>query len=311
MMTFETSARPAPGLPAGMNLSIAIGEPVSSPRQESASGTLATLPSVGDRISPAKLIEMLEALLASDLNAAERFRLLHAWKAPLLGACDRIGADAGTRSGGSGGSVFEGRLYRLMFRNLAAAIERVADRQRAPDADLTAWAVHNLFHFFQQQIRQAARLRIPLPAGSWRDLHALSVRLVVSSRYPRSAEALGVAGPDVGYHRTRSVELRYKEVLLLGLIAQVFVNAIGDRTSGLHGWAAETRLETPFGLSGQRGLWLVDLADDAPPCECAGPLSPDFRGWVLFPPEDFVRMLDSARLPETSEHGLGDSAFQS
>ncbi|MFB1505053.1 MAG: hypothetical protein AADX96_20245 [Thiocapsa sp. C3-sup] len=317
-MTFKTSARPAPGLPTGMTLSIAVGEPGSSGHLESASSLLASPPSVGDRISPAKLIERLEALLASDLDAAARLRLLHAWKAPLLAACEHAGAHTGPHVGeemgartGESGSVFEGRLYRLMFRNLAAAIARVADRQRAPDADLTTWAVRNLFNFFQHQIRYAARLQIPLPVGSWRDLHALAAGLVVSARYPRATHALRGAGPDVGYQRARSIELRYTEVLLLGMIAQVFVNAIQDRMSGLHGWAVETRLENPFGLSGQRGLWLVDLADDAPPCECAGPLSLDFRGWVLFPPEDFVRMLDSARLSDTfaCERGVRPSPF--
>ncbi|SDW13341.1 hypothetical protein [Thiocapsa roseopersicina] len=306
MMTLQTSARPAPGLPTGLTLSIPIGEPASSGSLGSASGLLAAVPSVGDRITPAKLIEMLQALLTSDLDAAARLRFLRAWKAPLLASCEHTGAHVGEETGerpmGSG-SVFEGRLYRLMFRNLAAAIELTANRQRAPDADLSGWAVRNLFHFFQYQIRHAARLQIPLPAGSWRDLHALSVRLVVSTRYPRSVDASRDAYPVVGYQGIRSIELRYKEILLLGLIAQVFVNAIQDRMSGLSSWAVETRLETPFGLSGQRGLWLVDLADDAPPCECAGPLSPDFRGWVLFPPLDFVRMLDSARLSETSDRG--------
>jgi hypothetical protein len=306
MLTLKIPPRPAPGLPAGLTLSIPIDEPASSCNLKSASSLLATLPSVGDRISPAKLVAMLEALLASDLDAASRLRLLHVWKAPVLAACEHavahtrphFGEETGERTGGSG-SVFEGRLHRLMFCNLAAAIERVADRQRVHDADLSAWAVRNLFHFFQNQIRHAAYLQIPLPAGSWRDLHALSVRLVVNARYPRSAEGSRDAGPAVGQHGVRSIELRYKEVLLLGLIAQVFVSTIQNRVKGLHAWAVETRLENPFGLSGQRGLWLVDLADDAPPCECTGPLSPDFRGWVLFPPEDFVRMLDSARVSET------------
>ncbi|WP_296809710.1 hypothetical protein [Thiocapsa sp.] len=312
-MTLQTFARPTIGLPTGMTLSIAIGRPGSSFHLESASSLLRTLPSVGDRISPAKLIEMLEALLASDLDAVARLRLLQAWKAPLLGACEDVGAHTGEETGertGGFGSVFEGRLYRLMFRNLAASIERAADRQRAPDADLNAWAVRNLFHFFQHQIRHAARLQIPLPSGSWRDLHALSVRLVVSARYPRAAEGSREAGPEVGHQGVRSIELKYKEVLLLGLIAQVFVTAIQDHLNGLRTWAVETRLENPYGLTGQRGLWLVDLADDAPPCECTGPLGPDFRGWVLFPPEEFVRMLDSARMSEASERGHRVRAFR-
>jgi hypothetical protein len=301
-----------------MALSFAIGEPLSSAHLESAGNLLATLPAVGERISPAKLIEMLEALLASDLDTAARLRLLHAWKAPLLAACEHAvthkGAHTGEEPGartGRRGSVFEGRLYRLMFRNLAAAIDRAAHGQPAPDADLTAWAVPNLFDFFQHQIRHAARLQIPLPAGSWRDLHALSVRLVVSARYPRAAEGSRDAGSDVGHRRVRSIDLRYKEILLLGLIAQLVVPAIQACTNGLHAWAVETRLENPFGLIGQRGLWLVDLADDAPPCECTGPLNPDFRGWVLFPPENFVRMLDSARRSETfvRDRGVRPSPF--
>jgi hypothetical protein len=311
-MTLQTFAQPTPGLPTGMTLSIAIGDPVSSAHLESTSNLLGTLPSVGDRISPAKLMAMLEALLASDLDAAQRLRFLHACKAPLVAACEHADVGTGSRtgeekgaSGGGSGSVFEGRVYRLMFRNLAAAIERAADRQRAPDADLKAWAVRNLFHVFQHQIRHAARLQIPLPAGSWRDLHALSVRLVVSARSRRAGDGSRDAGCEVGHQGVRSIELRYKEVLLLGLIAQVAVTAIQDCANGLHAWAVETRLENPFGLIGQRGLWLVDLADDAPPCECTGPLGPEFRGWVLFPPEDFVRMLDSARLSETLPRDRG------
>lgn len=77
-------------------------------------------------------------------------------------------------------------------------------------------------------------------------------------------------------------------------MAQVSAGAIQDRVSGLRGWAVETRLENPFGLSGQRGLWLVDLVDDSPPRECPGSLSTGFRGWVLLLPEDFVRLLDAA-----------------
>lgn len=204
-MTFQTSPRPVPGLPAGLTLSIPIGEPASSDTLRSASGLLAAVASVGDRISPAKLIEILQALLASDLDAALRLRLLHAWKAPLLAACEDTGMHRGTHAGeetgertGGSGSVFEGRLHRLMYRNLAAAIEQTTSRQRAPDAALNAWAVRNLFHFFQYQIRHAARLQIPLPAGSWRDLHALSVRLVVSARYPRSADGSRYAVPMSG-----------------------------------------------------------------------------------------------------------------
>lgn len=318
MMTLQTVARPTPGLPTGLDLSIAIGESVSSGQLGSASSLLATLPSVGARLSPAKLIEMLEALLASDVDAAARLGLLHAWTAPVLAVGEHLGDHAGRHAGeesgartGGSGSIFEGRLYRLMFRNLAAAIEWAADRQRAPDGDLNAWAIRNLFYFFQHQIRHAARMQIPLPAGSWRDLHALSVRLVVSARYPRAAKRLREAGSEVGHQGVKAIELRYKEVLLLGLIAQVFVTSIQDHLKGLRTWAVETRLENPIGLTGQRGLWLVDLADDAPPCECTGPLSPDFRGWVLFPPEDFVRMLDSARLSETfaTDRGVRPSPF--
>ena len=298
MMTLQTQRRSSPGLPADLTFSIPIGGTAPSGSLGSPRIQLDAAPSVGERVSPAKVIETLERLLASDLDVAVRLRILRAWKAPLLAVCEEAGGNA-DRSG----AALEGRLYRLMFRNLAAAVEQAADSQLTPDEDLGEWAIRNLFHFFQLQILHAARLEIPLPVGSWRDLHAVSVRLVVGARYPRTAHGSGDAGPALGRRGTTSIELRYKEVLLLGLMAQVSVGEIPDRASRLRGWAAETRLETPVGLSGQRGLWLVDVVDDAPPRECPGPLSTDFCGWVLFLPEDFVGLLDAARWADLSAPG--------
>lgn len=298
MMTLQTQRRTSPGLPAGLAFSIPIGGTAPSGSLGSPRSRFDALPSVGERVSPARAIDTLERLLASDLDVDARLRILRAWKAPLLAVCDD-----GCGTAGRSGTAFEGRLYRLMFRNLAAAIEQAADSQLAPEEDPGEWAIRNLFYIFQHQIRHAARLEIPLPAGSWRDLHAVSVRLVVSARYPRAAYGPGDASPAIGRRGAKSIELRYKEVLLLGLMAQVSAGAIRDRVSGLRGWAAETRLENPFGLSGQRGLWLVDLVDDAPPRECSGPLSTDFRGWVLFLPEDFVRLLDVAGRADLSAPG--------
>lgn len=298
MMTLQTQRRSSPGLPGALTFSIPIGGTAPSGSLGPPRSQFDALPSIGERVSPAKVIETLERLLASDLDVAARLRILRAWKAPLLATCEDGCANAGRP-----GAAFEGRLYRLMFRNLAAAIEQAAGRQLAPEEDLGEWAIRNLFHIFQQQIRHAARLEIPLPAGSWRDLHAVSVRLVVSARYPRAAHGSGDARPAIGRRATTSIELRYKEVLLLGLMAQVSAGAIRDRVSGLRGWAAETRLENSFGLSGQRGLWLVDVVDDAPPRECPGPLSTDFRGWVLFLPEDFVGLLDAASWTYLSASG--------
>ena len=113
MMTFQTSARPAPGLPTGLTLSIPIGESASFGGRGAANSLFAAVPSIGERISPAKLIEMLEGLLTSDLDAAARLHLLHAWKAPLLAACEHTDADLGEETGERSGSVFEGRLYRF------------------------------------------------------------------------------------------------------------------------------------------------------------------------------------------------------
>lgn len=245
------------------------------------------LSSLGVSPSAPALLEGLDRLLESGIDPAERLQCLHAWKAPLRAICED---PAGS------GVAFEGRLYRLMILNLGAALTMHAGEQMAPETDLGDWAIRNLFHLFQRQIRHAARLGIPLPAGSWRDLHALSVHLIVRTDYRRSSDQPtgAVAG---GRRRARKpIELRYKEVLLLGLIAQVSADAVRDPTlaDGLLGWAMETRLENPFGLAGQRGLWLVDLGEDAPPREQAGPLSNDFRGWVLFLPDDFVHRLDTA-----------------
>lgn len=245
------------------------------------------LSSLGIPSSAPALLEGLERLLASSLDPAERLQCLHAWKAPLLALCED---PAGS------GVAFEGRLYRLMILNLGAALTLHAGEQIAPETDSSDWAIRNLFHLFRRQILHAARLGIPLPAGSWRELHALSVHLIVRTDYRRASDQPKGAVAGVRRRARKPVELRYKEVLLLGLIAQVSADAVRDPTlaDGLLGWAMETRLENPFGLAGQRGLWLVDLGEDAPPREQAGPLSNDFRGWVLFLPDDFVHRLDTA-----------------
>jgi hypothetical protein len=254
-----------------------------------------TLSSIGIPPSAPALLEALDGLLESRLEPAERLQCLHAWKAPLLAICED---PAGS------GVAFEGRLYRLMILNLGAALMIHAGEQTAPETDRIDWAVRNLFRLFQRQIRHAARLGIPIPAGSWRDLHALSAHLILRTDYRRALDQAKGAVDRARRPARKPIEVRYKEILLLGLIAQVSADAVRDPAvaDGLLGWAMETRLENPFGLAGQRGLWLVDLREDAPPREQAGPLSSDFRGWILFLPDDFVRRLDTARRADAPGH---------
>ncbi len=254
------------------------------------------------------LILALESLRRADISPSRRCSLLRLFKGPLLKVCTGLPkprdwamrAALGTAGGAAARGVgMEQRLYRLMFQSLAQALHQLDRCYFMLDGRQVRrrqWALRNLFRFFDRQIRYAALWGGPLPEGAWRDLHDLYAYLSVR-RQPRQAGPVAdLAG------RTVDPDLEYKRILLFGLAAELAPSGVrhGTLLDGLRHWALQTQLEDPQGLSGQTGLLVVELSQDTPPRRHPGHLAPDFRGWVLVPPEGLVEHLDRSVYGEGS-----------
>ena len=258
---------------------------------ESLSEWLGALRAAGVRQAGPALILALESLRRADCSPSRRFAVLRLLKTPVLKTCAGLpkpwGAaiDAVRR-----GVTVEQRLYRLMFQNLNQTLHQLDRCYVAQDerqARRRGWAVRNLFRFFGRQVRYGALWGRSLPENSWRDLHDLYVYLMVRRVAPRAG--LDSDDPVLG------AETEYKELLLFGLAAQL--TGVGVRSGpvldGLKQWAQRTVLNDPQGMCGERGLYVVEVAEDRPPRCHLGPLGTDFRGWVLQPPRQFFDQLAS------------------
>ncbi len=256
---------------------------------------IASLRDSGVRQAGPALILALESLRRADISPSRRFSVLQLLKAPLLKTCTGLPKPrdwAHMRNGAARrGVTVEQRLYRAMFQNLDQAVRQL-DRcyfvLNGRQERRRQWAVRNLFRFFDRQIRYTALWGGPLPDSTWRDLHELFVYLSVR-REPRPS------GPVVGTaNRSVDPEREYKQILLFGLAAQLAPSGArsGELLEGLRHWAPQTQLEDPLARVGEAGALVVAPAQDRPPFRHPEPLAPEFRGWVLVAPEEYLALID-------------------
>jgi len=246
------------------------------------------------------LLMALETLRTADISLARRFKLLRTLKHTLLKICAGLPKPTGSAdpsvAAGQHALTLEQRLYRSMFQNLNHAIQQL-DRcyfmLDGRQARRRQWLVHNLYRFGLRQVRYASLWGASLPEGTWRSLHDL--RVYLSGRHEAWRQEAGVASikqrydPDTGY----------KELVLFGLAGALTGRTVpADVVAGLRKWAEDTRLDDPSYCVGKRGLFLLEIAEDAPPRVLDGLLEAEFRGWVVRPPKSF---LDAV-------HGIDDIA---
>jgi hypothetical protein len=266
---------------------------------------LDALRAAGVRHAGPALILALEGLKRADCSPSRRFAVLRLLKTPVLKTCAGLPkpwvpgvarpglATAEVRRG----VTVEQRLYWLIFQNLNLALHQLdrcyvaCDDRQARRRD---WAARNLFRFFGRQLRYAALWGQPLPENTWRDLHDLYVYLMVRRAGSRAADGrVTCPGGAAGGHAVLDAENEYKQLLLFGLATQITASSVRDGSvlAGLSRWARQTVLVDPQGMSGDRGLYVVEVSADRPPHCHQGPLAADFRGWVLLPPTEFFDQL--------------------
>ncbi|EGV32362.1 hypothetical protein ThidrDRAFT_1211 [Thiorhodococcus drewsii AZ1] len=267
---------------------------------------LSGLRGAGVRQAGPALMMALENLRKSDLTANRRISVLSALKVPILKTCAGLPKpyqeDEGNGDKPLHGITLEQRLYRLMCLNLDQTLHQL-DQQYG---SLTArqvrkrdWMIRNLFRFASRQIRYGALWNIPVPAGTWRDLHELHHYLSTRrARSPWDEDKTSGTGFD---H-----ELEYKRLLLFGLAAQLKESALRSEyfIDGLEGWAVQTQLTDPLRMLGRIRLFLVEVSEDRPPRQQEGALESSFHGWVLQPPYPFIHELEDAG------YGIGTFGFQ-
>lgn len=252
------------------------------------------LRSAGVRHAAPALILSLENLRRADISPSRRLATLRLLKAPVLKTCSGLPKPWTSAAEGQGdrGVTLEQRLYRLMFQNLSQTLHQL-DRcyflLDARQARRRHWVIRNLFRFCQRALRYAALWGTRLPANTWRDLHDLFVYLTVRGVPPTQ----GGSAADIGF-RGLNPEHEYKQLLLFGIAAQITQTGVrsGVLIEGLAQWANETVLEDPKGIDADKGLFVVEVSEDAPPRQCGGQMDTGFRGWVLIPPAGFLERLD-------------------
>ena len=265
---------------------------------------LAGLRTRGIRQAGPALVLALENLRKAELSASRRLAILSLLKVPVLKTCAGLPkpySDEARTTEAAPGLTMEQRLGRLMFVNLDRALHQLDREHPVPNARQQRqrlWLIRNLFRFANRQIRYTIAWQAALPAGSWRDLHAL--HLYLTTRRPTSLWELDAPCPTVGEF---DHELEYKTLLLLGLAAK-----LKDAPSqseyfldGLPAWAAQTRLEDPHTMLGRLRLFIVEVSADEAPRQLTGSLDIPFRGWVLHPPYPYIHELE--------HHPFGSGVF--
>ena len=297
MLTFEAPSRPSP---------LAIREftrPRFDGNLERLRDWIAGLRSAGVRQSGPALLMALDNLRKAEITASRKLSILAVLKEPILKTCAGLPkptAVAPTETADDGslarrpGITLEQRLYRALLVTLNLALRQLdqenfvlsGHQQRKRD-----WAIRNLLRFANRLIRYSTLWTLPLPEGTWRDLHELN--LYLTSRRPNPLGVLSRASgpaPDSGFDHERD----YKALLLFGLAARLNEPLVrkDDFIRVLDGWASQTRLEDPHQMLGRFGLFLVEIAEDGPPRRLTGSLDQAFHGWVLQAPYPYLNQLE-------------------
>lgn len=256
---------------------------------------------------PAMMLK-LDTLAKADVHPIQRVELLRLFKRPVLKAMASlpkpvVASSDFAKSAGSGVTL-EQRLLGLMQSNYRQVLRDLAKFEYADDPDYDAarsWATRNLFHFIERQIRYGIDWQVPWPAGTWQDLHDLYVFL--SLRGPARILApteLDAADPEREGEEDLDPAVAYKRLLLLGLASQIKPTSADDQMifEKLDAWALESRLDEPERRVWDQGVYLVEVAKDAPPRFRPGVLEDSFHGWVLEPAQGFLVYVGRALAPE-------------
>lgn len=297
MLTFEAPSRPSP---------LAIREftrPRFDGNLERLRDWIGGLRTAGVRQSGPALLMALDNLRKSEITASRKLSILAVLKEPILKTCAGLPkptavAPAETTDDGMPirrpGVTLEQRLYRALLVNLSLALRQfdqenfVLSKRQQRKRD---WAIRNHFRFARRLIRYSTLWSLPVPEGTWRDLHELNLYLTTRRPNPLGvlSRAVGPA-PDSGFDHERD----YKALLLFGLAAQMNEPLVrkSEFIRVLDGWASQTRLEDPHQMLGRFGLFLVEIAGDGPPRRRTGSLDQSFHGWVLQAPYPYLDQLE-------------------
>lgn len=297
MLTFD-----APSLPSPLTIRECT-RPRFDGNLERLRDWIAGLRAAGVRQSGPALLMALDNLRKSDITASRKLSILAILKEPILKTCAGLPkptAAAAPTDRPDGiwaprlGITLEQRLYRALLVDLNQALRQLDQenfvlskhQQRKRD-----WAIRNIFRFANRLIRYTTLWKVPMPEGSWRDLHEL--HLYLSARRPNPLGVFGrpgAAAPGTGFDHERD----YKALLLFGLAARMNDSLVrrAEFLRVLDSWASQTLLQDPHQMLGRFGLFLVEIAEDAPPRRRAGSLDQSFHGWILQAPYPYLNQLD-------------------
>ena len=251
------------------------------------------------------LILKLDALSKADLDALQRAELLRLFKRPVLRALGSlpkpIVAASSFAKNAAYGFTLEQRLLLVMESNFRQALHDLSKVEHSGDAacdDARSWAIRNLLYFTERQIRYGIDWKLSWPPGTWQELHdlhtLLSTRDMLQVLVPTPFD---VGDPDLTDDHPLDPTTAYKRLLLLGLASQLKPGCCDDPAFAEHldAWAAESRLDEPEGRVWDVGVYVVEVAKDAPPKYRPGVLEDSFHGWVLEPAQGFLALVGRGR----------------
>lgn len=251
------------------------------------------------------LILKLDALSKADLHALQRAEVLRLFKRSVLralaGLPKPIVAASVVAKSAAYGVTLEQRLLLVMESNFRHALHDLSKVEYSGDAacaDARSWVIRNLFHFTERQIRYGIDWKVTWPPGTWQALHdlhiLLSTRGMLEVLVPTPFDA---GDPDLADEHPLDPTTAYKRLLLLGLASQLKSGCCDDPALAEHldAWAAESRLDEPEGRVWDVGVYVVEVAKDAPPKFRPGVLEDSFHGWVLEPAQGFLALVGRGR----------------
>ena len=247
------------------------------------------------------LILKLDAMVKADLRPMQRAQLLRLFKRPVLRALASlpkpIVAASGFAKSAASGVTLEQRLLLVIEANHRLALHDLSKVEYTGDLaceEARSWVIRNLFYFTERQVRYAIDWKLSWPPGTWQAIHDLYVLLSTRGMLePLLPTAFDAGDPDPAHEQLLDPTTAYKRLLLLGLANQL-KHGCGDDPvliDQLDAWASETRLDDPEARVWDVGVFVVEVAKDAPPRYRPGVLEDPFHGWVLQPPAGFLALV--------------------
>jgi len=254
------------------------------------------------------LILKFDAMSRVPMPSRHRALLLHLVEDPLrrvFAAMPTLGPGAGRVLERRGWDLtMEQRLACAVYRNLKQTLEELdaVPAGTGPDpVETRLWVLEHQFGLLERQVVVALRTHLPVPSGTWLELHGRYRYFLQWCHHGSGGEAgAGLPGdfdPLAGY----------KRLLLLGIAAGLRVAEAGRDgfMARLRGWVADTRLEALGTGEPEAGAWVVDPTRDAP-CRSDHRVVAGRGAWMLVPAPGFAELTqdaDPANIagPSTSE----------